>query len=100
MFQCIRTPSYSKNPDWSNNSAMAEALLPPAGTLPNYRKNIKTACETKMTTDIIGLVCLFVYGRTSWHVGSWFPNQEFNSDPLQCKHTVLSTGPLGNSQML
>ena len=67
MFQRIRTPSYSKNPYWANNSAMTEALLPPAGTLPNCRKNIKRACETKMTTDVIGLVCLFVYGRTSWH---------------------------------
>ena len=56
MFQRIRTPSYSKNPYWANNSAMTEALLPPAGTLPNCRKNIKRACETKMTTDIIGLV--------------------------------------------
>lgn len=59
MFQYIGTPSYSKNPYCANNSAMTEALLPPAGTLPNYRKNIKTACETKTTTHIIGL-CLSV----------------------------------------
>ena len=79
---------------------MTEVLLPPSGTLPNYRKNIKTACETKVTADIIGLFCLFVYGHTLWHMGSWFLNLELNSDPLKWKHRVLTTGPPGNSQML
>ena len=37
------------------------------------------------------LVLLFL-GCSLCHVGSWFPNYELNSCPLQWKHSVLGTG--------
>ena len=42
---------------------------------------------------------LFIYGHTSWPVGSYFPNQGSNSWPLQGKHRDLTTGPPGKPLM-
>ena len=47
----------------------------------------------------------FGYTRSSlWQAGSlvvacriWFPDQGWNSGPLDCEHKVLATGPLGKS---
>ena len=35
-----------------------------------------------------------------WHVGSQFPNQGLNSDPLHWEHGVLTTGPPGSPGLL
>ena len=45
---------------------------------------------------------LFIYlfilgGRTTWHVGSQFPDQRSNPCPLHGKHGVLTTGLPGKS---
>ena len=39
----------------------------------------------------------FFFGLTVQHVGSKFPNQEWNPHPLQWKHKVLTTQPPGKS---
>ena len=42
-------------------------------------------------------IILFSLGRTTWHVGSLFPDQGSNLSPLQWKQGVLPTGLSGNS---
>ena len=37
------------------------------------------------------------FGCITWHVGSWFLDQELNPCPLQCELKVLTTGPPGKS---
>ena len=39
------------------------------------------------------------FGGTVWHVGSWFPDQGLSLCPLNWKHRVLTTGPLGKSHL-
>ena len=39
----------------------------------------------------------FLSGRTTWHTGSYFPDQGWNPCPLQRKLKVLTTGPPGKS---
>ena len=40
----------------------------------------------------------FFSGHNSQHLGFQFLNQGLNLGPLQWKHTVLTTGPLGKFQ--
>ena len=41
---------------------------------------------------------LYLFSHATWHVESWFPDQESNPDPLQCKLRVLTIGPPVKSQ--
>ena len=36
--------------------------------------------------------CVYVCGCAAWHVGSYFPDQGWNSHPLHWKHRDLTTG--------
>ena len=42
-------------------------------------------------------VCVYLFGHTAWHLGSWFPNQRLSLCPLQWKCRVLTTGPPGKT---
>ena len=74
--------------------------------------NIKQVqCQEFQTYDIenftfrLSVGCLsptllylsFLFGHATRHVGSQFPDQGLNSDPLLWKHTPLTTGLPGNS---
>ena len=37
------------------------------------------------------------FGRTPWHVRSYFPSHRWSPSPILWKHRVLSTGPPGKS---
>ena len=60
-------------------------------------------CHFRETFTMWSLVYpsyLFIYiffGRTTQHVGSWFPDQGSNPCPVQWKCRVLTTGPPGKS---
>ena len=47
---------------------------------------------------ILILIYLFIFGPTTWHVGSLFLDQESNLCPQHWKHGVLTTGPPRNSR--
>ena len=49
-------------------------------------------------TEGISFSFLSLFGCTTWHVGSYFPNQESNLCPLHWKQRVLITEPRGMSQ--
>ena len=43
---------------------------------------------------------LWLFGHTPWHVGSLYPNQGSNPDPLHWEHWVLTTGLLQKSSVV
>ena len=48
--------------------------------------------------QIYSLVCGFVFGCAMKHMGSYFPDQGWNSRPLW-KTGILTTGPPGKSRL-
>ena len=46
----------------------------------------------------LGPFLIIIFNLTALCVGSYFPNQELNPQPLLWKHGVLTTGPQGKSQ--
>ena len=45
-------------------------------------------------------ISLFFFGHTPWHVGSLYPYQGSNPDPLHWEHWVLNTGLLQKSSVV
>jgi len=50
--------------------------------------------------DTKHLVFFFFFDHAKWHAGSQFPYQGWSPHLLQWKHSILTTGPTGNSQHL
>ena len=63
----------------------------------NYQDN-KVRSRNLTSGFIPGYLYFFLFGfDTTQHVGSYFPNQDSNRCPLHWKHSVLTTGQIGDS---
>ena len=49
--------------------------------------------------ELVLFFCFKIFGHTTRHVGSQFPDQGIEPTPLPWEHGVLTTGPPGKSHL-
>ena len=68
-------------------------------SLREQKKKNSNRAEKREVVVMSRFLFFTFFGGTVWHVGSWFPDQGLSLCPLNWKHRVLTTGPLGKSHL-